>query len=74
MNRIFRMAALVLLLAVAAGVVVGQRTAREVEEHGTPTPEWKNEEGFKKDVFTFVRIKYSVGDRKSTRLNSSHRL
>lgn len=62
MKQILSVPAVMLMLAMAAGNAVAQRTAREVEEHGTtPTPEWKNEEGFKKDVFTFVRIKYSVG-------------
>ena len=56
------------LLATAA-VVIAQyemwntdadyRTAREAPSHSTGTPEWKNEAGFDKDVFTFARIKYS---------------
>ena len=32
------------------------RTARETASHSTGTPEWKNERGFEKDVFTFTRI------------------
>jgi hypothetical protein len=36
-------------------------TAREVASHSTGTPEWSNPKGFEKDVFTFVRIRYSSG-------------
>ncbi len=32
------------------------RTARETASHSTGTPEWRNERGFEKDVFTFARI------------------
>jgi hypothetical protein len=32
------------------------RTARETSSHSTGTPEWKNAEGFEKDVFTFARV------------------
>jgi hypothetical protein len=32
------------------------RTARETASHSTGTPEWKNERGFEKDVFTFTRV------------------
>jgi hypothetical protein len=38
------------------------RTARDVPTDGEPPPEWKHEPAFKKDVFTFVRIKYHRGD------------
>ena len=34
------------------------RTAREIAEHSTGTPEWTNPAGFEKDVFTFARIIY----------------
>jgi len=34
------------------------RTAREIASHSTGTPEWTNQPGFEKDVFTFVRIIY----------------
>jgi hypothetical protein len=34
------------------------RTAREIESGSTGTPNWTNEPGFEKDVFTFVRIIY----------------
>ena len=32
------------------------KTAREIASHSTETPNWTNETGFEKDVFTFVRI------------------
>ena len=81
----FKIVAPVLLLAVAAGVVVGQRTARDIEDQrGAPVPEWKNAEAFKKDVFTFVRIKYTASgghtfdrwaiDAPDSDLNFSYRL
>lgn len=34
------------------------RTAREIASHSTGTPNWTNEPGFEKDVFTFARIIY----------------
>jgi hypothetical protein len=37
------------------------KTAREVASHSTGTPEWTNPQGFEKDVFTFVRIRYNQG-------------
>jgi hypothetical protein len=37
------------------------RTARELPSHSTGTPLWTNPKGFEKDVFTFVRIRYSAG-------------
>jgi hypothetical protein len=37
----------------------GYRTAREAESNSVETPNWTVEKGFQKDVFTFVRIKYS---------------
>ncbi|HSU57585.1 MAG TPA: DUF4159 domain-containing protein [Candidatus Dormibacteraeota bacterium] len=33
------------------------KTAREVPSHSTGTPNWTNEPGFDKDVFSFVRIR-----------------
>jgi len=32
------------------------KTAREVPSHSTGTPNWTNDAGFEKDVFTFVRV------------------
>ena len=34
------------------------RTAREIASHSTGTPEWTNQTGFEKDVFTFARVIY----------------
>lgn len=39
------------------------RTAREVENHSTETPNWTNAAGFTPDTFTFARIRYSSGGR-----------
>jgi hypothetical protein len=47
----------------AAGVAVRAqfpRTAREQMQHTEETPKWTNTPGFEKDVFTFVRIRYST--------------
>lgn len=33
------------------------KTAREVPSHSTGTPNWTNEPGFEKDVYTFVRLR-----------------
>ena len=51
--------AVVFLIAMGS-VGIAQRTAREADSSSVGTPEWKNDEHFKKDVFTFVRIKYTV--------------
>src|ERR1043166_3311481 len=51
---------LIVLLVLAAGLGIAQRTAREIPSHSTGTPNWTNDAAFQKDVFTFVRIKYSV--------------
>ncbi len=53
---------LTLLLALLAWIGLAQRTAREMPSHSTGTPEWTNDVAFKKDVFTFVRLKYSVDE------------
>ena len=39
----------------------GVRTAREIPSHSTGTPVWTNPNGFSKDAFTFVRIRYTNG-------------
>ena len=63
MKRNLLLAALGSLL-VAAGIGLAQlRTARQADRHGAP--EWKVEHHFKKDVFTFVRIKYHSDGRSS---------
>jgi hypothetical protein len=51
---------LTFFLALLGGTCLAQRTAREMPSHATGTPEWTNQAGFEKDVFTFVRIKYTV--------------
>ena len=66
MKRIFLPAAALLWLAMLGGAVAlaQYRTAREAEtDRGetVSTPGWTNAPRFKKDVFTFVRIEYSVG-------------
>jgi hypothetical protein len=39
------------------------RTARETASHSTGTPNWTNDAGFEKDVFTFARIIYKYNGR-----------
>jgi hypothetical protein len=54
------------------GWLFAQRTAREIGQHTAETPEWKNEPGFEKDVFTFARVRYAThGYRRGYR--GSHR-
>src|SRR5207248_1234739 len=36
------------------------RTAREIPTHSTGTPNWTNETGFERDVFSFARIRRDV--------------
>jgi hypothetical protein len=36
------------------------RTARELGNHSTETPEWTNPAGFERDVFTFARVRYEA--------------
>jgi hypothetical protein len=77
MNTRPRLVLLACVLALTAGVVTAQRrgrssmnpdvqTAREAEQHSVQTPLWENPEGFKKDVFTFVRIKYGTHNRRAS--------
>ena len=65
---------LIPLLAVLllAGVAFGQRNRRgggvvmdnpRGGQNSVATPSWKNDEGFEKDVFTFVRIHYGAPGR-----------
>ena len=51
-----------LLAARSPWSAVAQQSAREADQDrgGTTSPAWTIPEPFKKDVFTFVRIKYSV--------------
>ena len=53
-----------MLIGAVVTVGLAQRTAREADSNAAGgTPEWKNDERFAKDVFTFVRIKYSVSGK-----------
>ncbi len=38
-------------------------TARDTPQNSNETPMWENAKGFEKDVFTFVRIRYTSGRR-----------
>jgi Domain of unknown function (DUF4159) len=59
---------LLLLLALAcAGTLVAQiRSTRGVMRESVELPTWTNEQGFEKDVFTFVRIRYSAAGRRAS--------
>src|SRR5205814_8031951 len=46
------------------------RTAREIASHSTGTPNWTNEPGFEKDVFSFVRIRREEEHYSSRRAGS----
>ncbi len=62
------------------------RTARETASHSTGTPDWTNEPGFERDVFTFARVIYKydktqvpsmfgwINDYPDSDLNLSYRL
>jgi hypothetical protein len=50
----------IILVLLVGGWVFAQRTAREEEQHSIPTPDWKNDPEFDRDVFTFLRVKYHV--------------
>jgi hypothetical protein len=58
--------ALPCLLVIASGVSLGQRFGRRPNPGMLPddragVPDWKVDERFKNDVFTFVRVEYSSG-------------
>ena len=58
--------ALPVVLFLAIGLGVAQyRTAREAPSDSVGTPDWQVDPAFKKDVFTFVRIRYQRGYRGS---------
>ena len=64
MNSLRLLVASVFALALAFGAALAQRSAREMDEQrGGLAPNWKVDAPFKKDVFTFARIKYSVDGR-----------
>ena len=49
------------VLALAAGIVLAQRSAREAAIAGGDVgPTWTNDARYTKDVFTFARLKYTV--------------
>lgn len=64
MNRLRRLVAVTAVLALAFGAALAQRSAREIDEsQGGSAPTWKVDAPFRKDVFTFARIKYTVGGK-----------
>ena len=61
MNRSYRLVVFLGVLALATLQTWAQdRTAREAEGGSLGEPKWTVPEAFRKDVFTFVRIKYHV--------------
>jgi hypothetical protein len=73
MTNLARRTVLLSLLVCTIGAVFAQRSYRprrysdindpRGSQESVPTPEWKNEPGFEKDVFTFVRIIYMTAGR-----------
>ncbi len=65
-----RLVLLVSVVLLVGSAVFAQRRGRiDVDnprsfQNSYDTPEWKNAPGFEKDVFTFVRIRYSSGGRR----------
>ncbi len=67
-RRRITLAAIPLLLLVAAGLALGQRGFGgrgrgpvQIPDDRAGVPDWKVDEKFKNDVFTFVRVEYSDG-------------
>jgi len=60
MKNLLNLISFIFFLTSLAGLSAQVRTAREAESNSIGTPGWKNDDHFQKDVFTFVRIKYSV--------------
>ena len=60
MKQLLNLVPIVLFLTCSLGSRAQVQTAREAESNSVGTPIWKIDEQFQKDVFTFVRIKYSV--------------
>ncbi len=61
MKRLHRLIGFLQCAGIMVGVAAPQyRTAREAEPPGRATPTWTIPEGFQRDVFTFVRLKYHV--------------
>src|SRR6266513_654885 len=59
------------LLLLAAGLLFAQRRPR-FPQPTSDFPRWKNTPPFEKDVFTFVRIRYSTRERSSRRWGGGH--
>ena len=54
------------LVVLTASVVLAQRRGfRGPSTDRGEVPEWSNEAGFEKDVFTFARIQYDSGPRRA---------
>ena len=75
MTKFLRATALLLALLLGGGAFAQfrSRSSRSQQipidnpragQNSVPTPEWKYEPGFEKDVFTFVRIRYSAPGRR----------
>ena len=62
-QRSLTWACVLLALFLCTSRAVAQRNARELATHSTGTPTWTNPPAFDRDVFTFVRIHYSVDGR-----------
>ncbi len=64
-RRRLSLLAIPLVLAISAGFALGQRMRRgplmETSEDRRGVPDWKVDDKFKNDVFTFVRIEYDDG-------------
>lgn len=60
MNRAAKWMVALALLAIAATVLAQRWGFRDSSDRGD-TPEWSNEPGFEKDVFTFTRVQYDSG-------------
>ena len=64
-RRRLSLLAIPLVLAISAGLALGQRMRRgplmEGSDDRRGVPDWKVDEKFKNDVFTFVRVEYSDG-------------
>jgi hypothetical protein len=64
MKKLRQPATLTAFLALAAGILFAQRTAREeAADAGGVAPMWTNDARFARDVFTFARLKYMVDGR-----------
>jgi hypothetical protein len=60
------------LLLLAGGLLFAQRRPPRFAQPPTDLPRWKNAPAFEKDVFTFVRIRYSTHERIYRRGGGGH--